>query len=609
MKKVVLAAAVSAALSPAAFAADPMTIVITASRTEQAAADATAPVTVITKEYIEQQQPKSVAEALAATPGIQIKSSGGYGQTSSLFLRGISQDRMLVLVDGVQIGSATLGSVSLQHIPVEQIERIEVVRGARSSLYGANAIGGVIQIFTKQPKEDQSYGEILAGHGSNNTVQSAVSGGWANSQSQISAKVSHFSTDGFDVMPEKSAGGIDDDGYTNNSLKLDGQHKIGQHTISAGLQHTTGENDFDSAYGGNNDRQTEFVYSTLYAGLESALTDSLTLTSKASTHKDDSLTVVDGEDGDNFVTKTQKLEVQGEQKYSDGLLVIAGFDYKKDDVSESDSDYNKTTRDNKGFFALIEKTGERYQTAVSARIDDNKAFGDFTTYGVDSQYKLTSDIVVKAAYATAFKAPTFNDLYYPKDSSGYEGNPNLSPEESDTASLGLEYTANKNIKSSVSVYRSVVEDMIVWGTKPENKDQVEITGIEFSTTAEFNQTSINFNAGYLNPEIVESQKKPENEGNILQYRAQQTANLRITHQINQLTLGFDTQHTGERYTDDANTEKLPAYTLYNLDAQYRINQQLNLAASVKNLTDKEYESNKGYATAGRTLFSSIRYRF
>ena len=120
MKKIVLAAAVSAALSPAAFAADPMTIVITASRTEQAAADVTTPITVITKEDIEQQQPKSVAEALAATPGIQIKSSGGYGQQSSLFLRGIDQKRMLVLVDGAQIGSATTGSASLEHIPVDR---------------------------------------------------------------------------------------------------------------------------------------------------------------------------------------------------------------------------------------------------------------------------------------------------------------------------------------------------------------------------------------------------------------------------------------------------------------------------------------------------------
>ena len=606
MKKIVLAAAVSAALSPAAFAADPMTIVITASRTEQAVANVTAPVTVITKDDIEQQQPKSVAEALTATPGIQIKSSGGYGQESSIFLRGVSQDRMLVLVDGVQIGSATLGETSLQHLSMDQIERIEVVRGARSSLYGANAIGGVIQIFTKQPKQEQSYAEILGGYGSNNTVQSAVSGGWANSQSQISAKVSHFSTDGFDVMPEKSAGGIDDDGYTNNSLKLDGQHDFGRHTVSAGLQYTAGENDFDDSYGGSNDRKTEFEYSTAYVGLESKLTDSFTLTGKISNYKDDTLTIVDGDDGDNFVTKTQKLEIQGEQKYSGGLLAIAGFDYKKDDISESSQDYAETERDNKAAFALIEKTGNNYQAALSARVDDNEAFGDFTTYGIDGQYDLTSKVSLSAGYATAFQTPTFNDLYYP----GGSGNPDVMPEKSETASVGIQFTPKHNLSFEFSAYNTQIDDMIAWAPttanesvwKPSNVNSVEITGAEFLANASFGSTQLIFNANLLDTEDKKTEKQ-------LIYRAQKTANLRISQQHNQLTVGLDTQFTDERYTNSSNTEKLPAYTLYNLDAKYRLNKQLNLSASVKNLTDKEYATNKGYATAGRTVFGSVRYRF
>lgn len=598
MKKIVLAAAVSAALSPAAFAADPMTIVITASRTEQAAADVTAPVTVITKEDIEQQQPKSVAEALAATPGIQIKSSGGYGQQSSLFLRGIDQKRMLVLVDGAQIGSATTGTASLEHIPVDQIERIEVVRGARSSLYGANAIGGVIQIFTKQPKQAQSYGEVLAGFGSNNALQTAVSGGWSNSQSQISAKVSHFSTDGFDVRPEKASKGVDDDGYINNSLKLDGQHKLGNHIISAGLQYTTGENEYDGS--SSNDSKSEFEYSTAYAGIKSQLTENFILKSKLSSNKDDSLTVVDGTDGNSFITKTQKLEVQGEQKYENGILIIAGLDYKLDDVSESTQDYDEDSRDNKALFALIEKTGDKYQVSLSVRVDDNEAFGDFTTYGVDGQYELSPQASISAGYATAFLAPTFNQLYWPDTGYG-GGNPDLKPETSSTASVGLNFKPKSNLDFGLNLYQTELEDMIS-GWPAENTDKAEITGAEFLANASFGSTQLIFNANLLDTEDKKTGKE-------LTYRAQKTANLRISQQLNQLTVGLDTQFTDERYTNSSNTEKLPAYTLYNLDAKYSLSKQLNLSASVKNLTDKEYATNKGYATAGRTVFGSVRYRF
>ena len=608
MKKIVLAAAVSAALSPAAFAADPMTIVITASRTEQAAADVTAPVTVITKEDIEQQQPKSVAEALAATPGIQIKSSGGYGQQSSLFLRGIDQKRMLVLVDGAQIGSATTGTASLEHIPVDQIERIEVVRGARSSLYGANAIGGVIQIFTKQPKQAQSYGEVLAGYGSNNALQGAISGGWANSQSQISAKVSHFSTDGFNVKPQNASAGIDDDGYTNNSLKLDGQHKLGNHTLSAGLQYTAGENEYDDS--SSNDSKSEFEYTTFYAGIKSKLTESFTLKSKLSSNKDDSLTVVDGADGKSYITKTQKLEVQGEKKYTNDILVIAGIDYKKDDISESTQDYDEDSRDNKALFALIEKTDDKYQASLSMRVDDNEAFGDFTTYGVDGQYELNPQVSLSAGYATAFLAPTFNQLYWPG-----AGNPDLKPETSSTASVGLNFKPKSNLDFGLNVYQTELEDMIS-GWPAENTDKAEIKGIEFSAKTNFRNTQLMFNANLL-------ETKDKKTGVKLVGRAEETANFVASHTIDMLTIGGDIQYVGERTTGSPFTPKLESYSLLNLNASYSLQRDLLLSFNVKNTLDKKYVSNiykiydasynhiadEIYATAGRTFFSSIRYRF
>lgn len=613
MKKIVLAAAVSAALSPAAFAADPMTIVITAGRTEQSQADVTMPVTVITKEDLKQQQPKSVTEALAATPGIQVRTNGGYGQESSLFLRGISQSRMLVLVDGVQIGSATLGEVSLHHLPVNQIERIEVVRGARSSLYGANAIGGVIQIFTKQQRQERSHAEISLGAGGNNTHESAISISHSDGQSQLRANISHFTTDGFDIKPEKSDLGTDDDGYTNSSIKLDAEHKVGKHTILAGMQYTTGENDYDNAYIGydadqgksiyTNDAVNEFVYSSFYAGLESALSDDLTLNAKTSYYTDDNQTVLAGEDQNSYITKTSKFELQATHNVNDEILLVAGFDYKKDDVSDSTQDYDEDTRDNKALFALLEKNGEKYQAALSARVDDNEAFGDFSTYGIDASYQLSSTMKFKAGYATAFLVPTFNDMYWPN-----QGNPDLEPETSDTATLGLNFKPDNNLSFDINLYQTQLDDMIAWAPddsgkwKPSNINSVEITGAELVASADLGNTQVIFNANVMDTEDKKEKKQ-------LVYRAKQTANLRVNHTLNQLTLGLDTQFTGERYTDAKNTDKLGGFTLYNIDARYLFSPQLDLSASIKNLTDKDYVSTRGYATEGRTFFSSVRYRF
>lgn len=613
MKKIVLAAAISAALSPVAFAAEPMTIVITASRTEQAQADITTPVTVITKEDIIQQQPKSIAEALASTPGIQVKSNGGYGQESSIFLRGISQDRMLVLVDGVQIGSATLGEVSLQHLPMDQIERIEVVRGARSSLYGANAIGGVIQIFTQKAKHNQSYADLSAGLGSHNTRQGSVSAGWSNNKSQLTATASYFSTKGFDIKPDKAATGVDDDGYRNTAIKLDGQHDFGKHTVSAGVQRTEGENDYDYAYVSydavqgqsvyTNDAVSEFIYSSGYIGIESELSQQLTLKAKASHYSDDSQTVLQGEDQSRFVTKTDKVEVQAAHQFNKQLLLLTGIDYKSDDVSESSQDYAESTRDNTAVFALLEKKGRDYQAALSARADDNEAFGSFSTYGIDARYSLTPDIKVSASYATAFLVPTFNDMYWPN-----QGNPDLDPETSETTALGVSADLQPNLTLELNLYQTQLDDMIAWAPdasgswKPSNVNSVEVTGAELIANATYGSTQLAFNANILDTEDKSVKKQ-------LIYRAQKTANLRISHRLNQLTLGLDTQFTGQRYTNKDNSEKLGAYTLYNFDAQYSINPRLSLSASVKNLSDKEYVSQKGYATAGRTLFSSVRYRF
>ncbi|OPX54696.1 vitamin B12 transporter [Oceanospirillum multiglobuliferum] len=608
MKKIILATAISAVVSPVVYAADPVTIVITASRTEQALSQSITPTTVITHQQLQQTQPKSVAQALEQSAGVQVLNSGGYGQNSTLYLRGLDQKRMLVLVDGVQIGSATLGYASLEHFPVEQIERIEIVRGARSSLYGANAIAGVIQIITKKKHLQSNYAVIEAGVGSRNTQQLSLSGGFGNENTRLTAAVSRFSTEGFDVY---SAGGEDKDGYLNQALNLTAEHQYSSGLILfGGYQRAQGHNDYDQCskpdWSKSNDCESLFVNDGLQLGLAQRANQKLGWEIKASQHNDSSQQKVEGIKADKFVTQTRMLNLQGEYQLSEQQLLLAGIDYKKDEVSGSGVDnYQEKTRDNKALFALWQWQQKGLSAAISGRADRNQAFGTFNTYGVELGVELLADLELTLGRATAFTAPTFNDLYYPA-----LGNPDLKPETSSTNSLGLNYQPSSSVYLTANLYQTEVEDLVAWAPispgsftwTPQNVDNVSIKGVELTGQWLFGNTQLDAHLEWLEP-------KDKATGNILIYRAQKSSGLRISQQLDQLTLGISAAYTGSRYTDKANTDRLDAYTLVHFDAQYAVSRALVTKLSVKNLTDKSYVSKKGYETESRSLFASVSYTF
>lgn len=591
---------------------DPLTIEITSGRFAQNIDQVIAPVTVITRQQLEQQQPNSIAQAIESTGGLQVISSGGYGQTSSLYLRGLDQKRMLVLVDGVQVGSATLGTTSLEHFPVDQVERIEIVRGARSSLYGSNAIAGVVQIFTHRHRQQGGYGQIEAGAGSDNARSLAISGGWSNENTRLRGAASHFSTDGFDVWDKEGEDGEDNDGYKNRSLKLDAEHDLKQTTFSAGIHYTEGSNEYDQCskpdWSKTNRCESLFDNTTLYAGTETQLTDGLHLQTRLSHHKDSSQQEVDGIRADQFVTRTQQFSAQADQRFNAEHTVMVGLDYKKDKISGSGvSDYQDHQRDNKALFGLWQWRKGAFSSALSARIDDNEAFGSHDTYNLETGYDLTPELTLTASYGTAFTAPTFNDLYSP-DTGFTAGNPNLKPETARTTSVGASYQVTRNLSTTLNLFRTDVDDMINWAPDandkwtPVNVDSAAIRGAELAAQYQQNDTLLEGTLEWLDAENDETGKQ-------LIYRAEQKATLRISQQIDQLTLGGSVLYTGERYTDTSNTDRLSGYTLVNVDARYQINRQLQLSLTVKNLMDESYVSKKNYATEGRSVFGSVRYTF
>ena len=212
--KHVLLITLTTALSMPTIAEEQSPIIVTATRTAQTADDSLASVTVITEEQIAQQQVNDLRELLSSISGIDMINNGGIGKATSMFMRGTGSSHVLVLIDGVKIGSATNGNIAFQHIPVNQIERIEIVRGPRSSLYGSEAVGGVIQIFTKKgKKQDQANLEMGYGSYETNKIMAGVSGKVGNTSYAINAN--HLKTNGFDA---KDGIEIDNDGYDSNSL-------------------------------------------------------------------------------------------------------------------------------------------------------------------------------------------------------------------------------------------------------------------------------------------------------------------------------------------------------------------------------------------------------
>jgi vitamin B12 transporter len=236
-------------------------LVVTATRTAQTVDESLASVTVISREEIDNSQALTLPEILRGVPGLDISSNGGLGKTTSVFMRGTESDHVLVLVDGLKIGSATLGNVALEHLPLSQIERIEIVRGPRSSLYGSEAIGGVIQIFTRQGKGIQAS----VGMGDDRTYQVTAGLSGATKENWYSLYADHLQTEGFNDCQGNTSGGCftiepDDDGYDNTSFSAKLGHRFGDSvTIEAHAMQAQGHTEYDSSF----DNEADFVQQVL----------------------------------------------------------------------------------------------------------------------------------------------------------------------------------------------------------------------------------------------------------------------------------------------------------------------------------------------------------
>ena len=580
-------------------------VVVTATRTAQSADATLASVSVITRQDIERLQAQSLPDVLRGVAGLTLSNSGGAGKATSVHLRGTNADHVLVLVDGIKIGSATLGTASFQDIPVQQIERIEIVRGPRTSLYGSEALGGVIQIFTRKGGGTlfPSFSVTAGSYGTFNGMFGLSGGG---EQGWFNARLNQQDTTGFNACRGNLAAGCfvvepDNDGYRNLSLGLRGGYRFdnGATADFNALQANSVSKSDGSIFAGN---EAKSVQQVLGSSAYFAATEQWNMTLRAGLSRDNSDLFFNGLYIDRYNTQRDSLTWQNDFALSADQLFSAGLDYQQDRI-ESLRAYAQTARSNRARFGQYQGSFGAHSLQASLRRDDNQQFGGHNTSGLGYGYAISDTLRLTASWGTAFKAPTFNQLYYP----GF-GSAALRPELSRSIEAGVA-GHGKFGTWSLNAYQTNITDLIGFDTvtfAPANINTARLNGLEGQLQAQFADWDINGTLTLQDPR----QTSGANQGRLLNRRATETMRIEAAHSFGAYRLAGSLYAEGRRFDDLANTaaKRLGGYGLLDLRAEYRVAQGWLMQGSIDNLLNKKYETAQFYNQPGRGLYFTLNYQ-
>ena len=592
------------------------TVIVTESRIPTIVSESLSSISILEREDIERYQASDLFDLMARLPGVSLVRNGGKGSATSLSIRGNQGDHSLFLVDGVRIGSATLGSATLGLINTSSIERIEIVRGPKSNLYGADAIGGVVNIITRDASDSDSF-QVKSSTGSNGTKETTLSAGTTHGKSSFSALLNAYKTDGIDSTYDTSFLHGDKDAHKNDSIALRYGYEISDDAkLSLSYNSNDTSTDYDAScatYDANWNKNESPCY--IYNETEiTSLSSSLAL--KVSDHWSTNIQL--GKSTDNAEELSPNVDLA--QFYLDGIFnttkteatwlnaidleqnakLSLGLDYQKDKV-DSSNNYDETSRDNKAAFLQYKFESNDSDISLGARRDDNEQFGAHTTTSIMAGQNVSEAIRLNFSYGEGFKAPTFNDLYYP-----FSGNANLMPEESENIELGLRADWT-NSTLTMALFNNRIKNIILWNSAinaPDNTEEVEISGLEFSLNTQISDWVIGFSGALMNPEDKSS-------GKILRRRAERSASLDADYFSDNFGAGLSIYSQSHTFDDASNTQRFGGYTTLALRANFDLSDNWTVKVNANNLTDKEYVTASGflgdYRSMGRELFFTIAY--
>jgi vitamin B12 transporter len=582
-------------------------VVVTATRGSQPITDLLADVTVIGAEEIARAGALTITDLLQREPGVEIVRNGGPGAVSGVFLRGANAAQTLVLIDGMRVGSSSTGAATLEAIPLEQIERIEILRGPASSLYGADAIGGVIQVFTRRGTRTFTA-NASAGGGTHETW--TASGGVAGSASSVSYAVQFGAraSDGFNAIvdPTSSSYNPDRDGYTSESASANVSAQWApRQTLDVRYLRNRLNAQFDAI--ADFDDRTITVLETWQIESRNALTQYWTSRLSAGFAVDDSLSKTGFGD---FPFRTTQRQYAWQNEFdlaragaAPGALT-AGYERREERVA-GNSGFAVTSRDTDALFAIYRVVRDAHALQANLRHDESTQFGGRTTGTIAYGYRLSPQWRVNASYGTAFKPPTFNDLYYPDFS-----NPSLAPETSRNFEAAVHWTGAIDggaIDASVTAYRNRVRDLIVFqcdssGCAPQNVARATLEGVTAAAQLRLGKgTTARITLDFASPE-------DDDTGHLLPRRARRHGTLAVSHPIGAVRAGMEVVASSHRFDDAANTVPLSGYAIVNLIAEWQATPKLALHIRADNVFDRDYQLAAGYATGGATVFAGARWQ-
>ncbi len=599
LNKTTLGVAISAALSFSVSGAEQSIekITVTANKFEQSINDVLASVNVIERAEIEASNVRDLPTLLSTRVGFQVNPNGGFGQNTGVSLRGTGSGDTLILIDGVRTGSATLGQKALNNVPLNSIERIEIIKGSRAAVYGSDALAGVINIITRE-SDNLS---VSATFGSDSYQNYQVAGSVKSGDITTAFNAGFEKTDNFDVLQGVAP---DEDGYENKNLGFKVNYTDAHYGDFKLLgQYSEGFADYDSRFSPADStiERDDFKNYQLSAGWSKNYTNQTHSIDLALATDDSDNTYVDfsvGPTTSTFITKRTQIDYNGQYLLSDELNISGGINWYNDDVSHSSQLFVEDSRDVLAVFVGAYYDADKVLANLTVRQDDDEQFGDETTYTAAAGYHLSENATFRISQSTGFKAPTFNDLYFP-----LYGNPDLQPEKSVNRELGLSVDFDI-AQVDVAIFRNDIEDKIDYDANfaLANIDEARYEGVEFSLSQQFFGFDSNLNFAYLSAEDEET-------GAELRNVAKRTFNWELAKQFGAFDASLDMQYRSDR---QGAVTRLGSYTLWNLAGNYQVNEHIEVSLRVENLFDKEYnavDSNTDFTTGQVYYYNTPERRF
>jgi len=584
-------------------------VVVTATRVEVPTKEAASSVTIIEGKTLEAKHHRSVLEALRVVPGLDIVQTGGAGGTTSAFLRGGNSNHTLVLIDGVQVNSPATGAYDFSDLTTDNIERIEIIRGPQSTLYGSDAVGGIIHIITKKG-EGNSISSVSIEGGSFGSYRETLQISGATDRGDYSFSAGRSDTEGISKANKKN-GNSEKDGYENSTFSSRIGFNLSHDTR---LEWTARFSDAASEIDGccptaddpNALQNRHFLASSL--SLSSPVTAWWDQKIQLSLQQDK----LEGIDPDtpfgNFEidTESQRLDWQNNLQVGTHNLVTVGYEYEAQEGKNKGS-FEKRFYNN-AFYAFNQFQLSPLVFNLGLRTDDNNGFGAETTYKAEAAYLLElTGSKIHAAYGTGFRAPTLNDLFFPGS-----GNPNLKPEESRSFEVGIEQALlSEKVQVTATYFHTRVDDLIIFVSDPltfvgmpENIEEAKMKGWEIGLSVMPSEI-LSISANYTLTDAIN-----RITGKRLNRRPKHKISGTITLKpAENLHFDLDVHYVGKRFNDTANAVKMGGYTLVNLSGSIHLSKGTQLFTRIENLFDKEYEEVSGFGTAGFGAYGGVKVAF